>query len=84
MPRRFNACMGKTLCVENETGCRTCGRTLEEVHTTRRLIDELASFVVDMDYENVNDFLYYVFNKVVKKANHLDDRKRQALSNGYH
>lgn len=84
MARTFTHCRGKALCSENETECRTCGRSLDEIYTTRRIIDELANFIVDMDYENVNDFVYYVANKVTKKAAHLDEQKQQAVSNGYH
>jgi len=84
MTRMFHSCKGKTLCAENEAGCRTCGRSLDEICTTRRLIDELASFIVDMDYVNMNDFMLYVASKVSKKVAHLDGQKQQALSNGYH
>jgi hypothetical protein len=84
MPRPFSRCKGKTLCVENEIECRTCGRSLDEIRTTRRLIDELANFIVDMDYDNVNDFMYYVASKVAKKVEHLDERKQKAVANGYH
>lgn len=84
MARPFNACKGKTLCLENEFECRTCGRSLDEIYTTRRLVDELANFMVDMDYSNTNEFIHYVIHKVSKKVDHLNDRKRQVLSNGYH
>lgn len=84
MARQFTSCKGKTLCLENETKCRTCGRSLEEIYETRRLIDELANFVVDMDYENLNDFMYYIVNKAANKASHLEDQKQQSISHGYH
>lgn len=84
MSRQFTNCKGKTLCLENETECRTCGRSLEEIYETRRLIDELATFVADMDYENLEDFMYYVVNKAVTKASYLEDQKRESISNGYH
>ncbi|MGB5276617.1 MAG: hypothetical protein WBO73_10360 [Gammaproteobacteria bacterium] len=84
MSRPFTRCKGKTMCNENETECRTCGRTLEEIYTTRRFTDELANFIVDMDYDNVNDFMYYLLNKVTTKVSYLGDQKHQALSNGYH
>jgi len=84
MSRQFTACKGKTLCIEDTAGCRGCGRTLDEIHTTRRLVDELANFIVDMDYDNVDEFMNYFVSKVVKKANYLDDGKRRAVSNGCH
>lgn len=45
MARSFNGCKGKTLCRENGTECRTCGRSLDEIYTTRRLIGALADFI---------------------------------------
>ena len=84
MARIFNSCKGKTLCRENETGCRTCGRSLEEIYTTRRLIDGLAHFIVNMGYANINDFMSYMTSKVTKKVAHLNNDKRRAASNGFH
>ena len=84
MTRLFNSCKGKTLCSENEAECRTCGRSLEEIYTTRRIIDEFAGFIVDMGYENINDFLFYVSSKVSKKVAYLNDQKQQAWDHGYH
>jgi hypothetical protein len=84
MAHLFNGCKGKTLCKENETGCRTCGRSLDEIQTTRQLIDGLANFIVDMGYENINDFMSYVASKVSKKVSHLKNQKQQAVSNGFH
>lgn len=84
MARMFQSCMDKTLCQENEAQCRTCGRSLEEIYRKRRLIDELAGFIVDMDDTNMNEFMLYVTGKVSQKLAHLDDQKQQALANGYH
>ena len=84
MTHLFNGCKGKTLCRENETECSTCGRSLDEIYTTRRLIDGLANFIVDMGYKNMNDFLIYVASKVSKKIAHLTNKKQQAVSNGFH
>lgn len=84
MTRRFNGCKGKTLCSENEAECRTCGRSLDEIYTTRRIIDELAGLIVDTGYENSHDFIFYVAGKVSKKVAHLNTRKLQALDNGCH
>ena len=84
MARKFSACKGKTLCRENNTECRTRDRSLQEIHTTRRLFDGLGSLIVDMGYRNINDFLFYVASKVSKRVAHLKNLKRQALSNGFH
>lgn len=67
MSRLFVTCKGKTACVENETECRTCGRSLDEIYGTRALIDELAEFVEKMGYANSDMFLEYVANKAAKK-----------------
>ena len=84
MPRHFIRCKGKSLCKESETECRTCGRRLDETYTIRRLTDELAGFIVDMDYDNTNEFMHYLVSKVIKKVDHLDDLKQEAVANGYH
>ncbi len=84
MAHLFNRCKGKTQCRENETECRTCGRSLDEIYTTRRLIDGLANFIVSMGYENINDFMSYVTSKVSKKVARLNTDKQQEVSNGFH
>ena len=84
MSRQFSSCKGKSYCRENEAECVTCGRSLEEIYETRRLIDELANFMVDMDYTNPHEFMQYLLNKVNTKANHLNDQKQESIANGYH
>lgn len=84
MARTFNGCVGKTPCKEDDTECRACGRSLDEIYTTRRLIDGLANFIVDMGYQNINDFMIYMVSKVSKKDVHLTNKKQQAVSNGFH
>jgi hypothetical protein len=82
MPRIFNSCKGKSFCQENETGCRICGRSMDEIYTTRRIIDEFANFAVDMDYSNMDEFINYVVSKAANKILHLNEQKRQAVTNG--
>jgi hypothetical protein len=80
----FNSCKGKSFCQENETGCRTCGRSMDEIYTTRRIIDEFATFAADMDYSNMDEFINYVATKVANKIHYLNEQKRLAVANGYH
>jgi hypothetical protein len=47
-----------------------CGRSLQEIEDTRRLIDELAGLAIAYEYENVGEFAAYVASKVVKKVAH--------------
>ncbi len=66
----FSPCRGKTACRDDGTTCLTCGRDLQEIEATRRLIDGLAGLAIDQAYENVNDFMAYVAGKVEKKVRH--------------
>lgn len=80
----FSACKGKSYCNENEAECRTCGRGQDEIYTTRRIIDELATFAAGMNYSNMDEFINYVACKVANKVHHLKEQQRQAVTNGYH
>ena len=70
--------MGKTACQENDTGCRTCGRSSEEIYGTRALVDELTNFALRMGYDNPNVFVQYVADKAAKKISHLQQQAEQA------
>ena len=53
--------------------CITCGRSLDEIARTRRLIDDLAELALRMGYDNVDEFAAYVATKVVKKIHYRRD-----------
>ncbi len=59
--------------MEQGDRCITCGRTLDEIAHTRRLIEALAELALDRDYDNVDDFATYVGNKLSKKLHHRRD-----------
>jgi len=65
----FLRCLGKTACQENDTQCRTCSRSLEEIYGTRSLIDELVGFAQKMGYQNSDTFFEYIAAKASKKIN---------------
>ena len=67
----FLRCLGKTACQENDTQCRTCGRSLDEIYGTRTLIDELVSFAQKMGYQNSDTFFEYIAAKASKKINFM-------------
>lgn len=71
--KTFTPCRGKTACRDDGLVCLTCGRTLAEVETTRRLIDALADLAIQHDYGNVDEFAAYVAGKVGKKVRHRRD-----------
>lgn len=71
MSKMFVPCKGKTACQENDSQCRTCGRSLDEIYGTRALVDDLVSFAQEMDYENTDIFLEYVAAKAFKKIRYL-------------
>ncbi|MBI5937803.1 MAG: hypothetical protein HY850_08145 [Betaproteobacteria bacterium] len=66
----FTPCRGKTACRDDGVACLTCGRGLQEVEATRRLIDALAELAVQYEYENPAEFVAYVASKVGKKVRH--------------
>jgi hypothetical protein len=67
---QFVRCRGKAYCLETPAGCRSCGRSHEEIATTRSLIGRAARFVLEQDYENPGAFAYYLAEKVAKKVEH--------------
>lgn len=67
---RFNPCKGKTACRDDGERCITCERSFAEIEQTRALIEALAEFSLQQDYENVDEFAAYVADKLVKKVRH--------------
>jgi predicted Fe-S protein YdhL (DUF1289 family) len=63
----FRPCRGRDACVDDDAGCRTCGRSHEEIIAVRKLTDDIGAFIERMDYENFEEFLDYVARKVAKK-----------------
>jgi hypothetical protein len=72
--KTFRPCLGKTACRDDGERCLTCGRGFAEIEQTRALIDAIADFALNQDYENIEEFAAYVANKVEKKVKH----RRQA------
>lgn len=66
----FVRCRGKAYCLENEQGCRVCGRNHEEIEATRALIARVAQFILEQDYDNAGEFANYLAEKVEKKVRH--------------
>jgi len=64
----FTPCRGKQFCVEKGDVCISCGRSLDEIARTRRLIDELAELALSMEYGNLDEFTGYIASKVNKKV----------------
>jgi len=65
---KFVACIGKEHCTEGGTHCRACGRSHEEIARTRALIDAIAGYALEMDFENYGEFIGYVGSKSLKKV----------------
>jgi hypothetical protein len=68
--KTFTPCQGKTACRDDGVTCLTCNRSLVEVESTRRLIDQLAELALQQGYDNPEAFAEYVAAKVVKKIRH--------------
>jgi hypothetical protein len=67
---RFTPCQGKTACRDDGARCLTCDRDFAEIERTRALIDALAEFAMQQDYENVEEFAAHVADKLAKKVRH--------------
>lgn len=68
--RQFNPCKGKDACRDDGERCLTCGRKLTEVARTVFLMNELSDFVIEQDYDNVDEFAAYIARKLLKKVKH--------------
>jgi len=66
--KTFTPCKGKTACRDDGETCLTCGRSLQEIEATRRLIDDLAELAIAQAYENVGEFVAYVASKAENKV----------------
>ena len=68
---QFSPCKGGDFCTQDGTHCQGCGRTHEEIAQTRELMANLATYAVDMGYENIEEFTSFVGEKAAKKARML-------------
>jgi hypothetical protein len=73
--KAFTPCKGKTACRDDGENCLVCGRGLEEIEETRRLIDALAELAIAHEYENLGEFTTYVVGKVEKKVRYRRGRE---------
>lgn len=67
---QFKPCLGKTACREEDGKCHTCGRSFEEIFTTREMIQGLVDLALASDYDNVDEFAAYVARRIIKKVQH--------------
>lgn len=67
MAYQFKPCVSRTACTEDGTHCRACGRSHEEINALRNVINNVTEFALKMEYENSEEFLEYLKNKVLKK-----------------
>lgn len=74
MTNAFKPCAGKNVCIENETHCLSCGRKLETIAKTRKLIEALANLALEEDYNNVEEFLEYIGRKAGKMVQHQQSK----------
>lgn len=72
---KFTTCVNRTACTEDGTHCRACGRSHEEIARLRQLTDAVTAFAIDMDYDNMDDFLHYLTGKVNKKVKAVRDER---------
>lgn len=66
----FKPCVGRNACRDNGEVCLTCGRSLEEIVSTKQLVDNIFDFIQEMDYDNADEFMAYLGRKIGKKIAH--------------
>jgi len=64
---KFNPCKGRDFCTETGTHCEGCGRSHEEIAETKVLVGHLIEFVQKQAYDNPQEFMDFVSDKVLKK-----------------
>jgi hypothetical protein len=74
----FKPCAGKNVCIENKTHCLSCGRKLETIAKTRKLIEALANLALEEGYNNAEEFMEYIGRKAGKMVQHQQS-KDQAI-----
>lgn len=63
---KFTPCLDQ--CTYDETHCKGCGRSHQEIANTKKLVMSIVSFVKMQEYENADDFLNAVSKSVLKKV----------------
>ena len=76
---QFSPCRGKDYCTEEGTHCEGCGRSHQEIASTRELIGELADFALKMGYDNFEEFIAFVGDKAIKKIRHVREQEEGGL-----
>jgi predicted Fe-S protein YdhL (DUF1289 family) len=71
----FSPCKGGDNCTQGGTHCEGCGRSHEEISETRQLMDALSQFAIMMDYENYEEFVQFVADKVKKKIPFMKEQQ---------
>lgn len=71
----FSPCKGGDNCTQGGTHCEGCGRSHEEIAETRQLMDALSQFAIKMDYENYEEFVQFVAEKVKKKIPFMKEQQ---------
>ena len=65
---QFKPCVSKSLCTEGGEVCKSCGRPHWHIDQTRQLINDMAEFILQADFENVEEFTAYLASKAQKKV----------------
>lgn len=65
---QFSPCRGGIHCTQDGTHCQGCGRSHGEIAATREIVEQMAQFALQMDYENLEEFTQFVADKAAKKT----------------
>jgi len=73
MNTHFKTCVNRTVCTEEGSHCRACGRSHEEIIQSRDIVNQVTDFLINMGYDNHEEFLDYLKKKVAKKIKYLSE-----------
>ena len=62
---KFNPCIDK--CTYEGSHCQGCGRSRQEIASTKKLVMSIVSFIQSQGYENSEEFVNAISKSVLKK-----------------
>lgn len=63
---KFNPCIDQ--CTYEGTHCEGCGRSHQEIASTKKLVMSVVDFIQTQDYENSEEFVSAISKSILKKV----------------
>ncbi len=62
---KFNPCIDE--CTKDGTHCEGCGRTHEEIASTKQIVKSAVDFIKHQAYDNPEEFVAAISKSILKK-----------------